>query len=179
MTTTLKHLLTVLALAHAPIALSQQSAPVDSIAQATWAQYRDMYGKSPLCEAQEITLWSCAARKRLFALCSSQVVNRTSGHIQYRASKHGKVEFVYPAKKTPPAGFFTFNSAGNGDASIEFSSIGYHYTLVDALRGKSSIFVSTTQQLGRTTEISCGPNQTLQLNYSLRMMYDSGLSTAP
>jgi len=146
-----------------------------SITDATLAQYRDMYQQSPLCTKAEITLWSCETRKRIFSLCSSPVVTRTTGYLQYRASNGGKVTFAYPAIKTPPRGLFKYNSFGNGDASIEFTNNGYHYSLVDPLRNKSSIVVSAPGAAGKETEIACGPNQTLQVNYTMRLMYDSGL----
>lgn len=132
-----------------------------------------MYQKSPLCNKDEITLWSCETGKRVYSLCSSHVVNRTSGYIQYRASDRGKVVFTYPTEKRQPLGLFRYFSAANGDASIEFTSNGYGYTLSDPLRDRSSIFV--TAPSGKQTEIRCGGNQTLQINYTMRLMYDSGV----
>lgn len=140
-------------------------------------QYRGEYHQSPLCSKDEITLWSCQTNKRVFSLCSSQGVTRTRGYLQYRASNAGKVTFAYPATKAPPLGLFKFNSSPNGDASVDFTNNGYDYSLVDPLRGNSSILVSAPGSSGKTTEIACGGNQTLQVNYTLRLMYDSGVWT--
>ena len=157
----------------APLVLSQETGPVDSIREATWEAYSHEYPGSPLCAKDEITLWSCSAGKREYSLCSSRVVNRTEGYMQYRAAKAGKTVFTYPAAKRPPAGAFTYTSYANGNASVEFVNEGYHYTLADPLRSESSILVEAPS--GKTTEVTCGGNQTLQVNYTMRLMYDAGV----
>lgn len=150
-------------------------AAVSNISTATLDQYRDQYGHSPLCIGDEITLWSCETKTRVFSLCSSPSAARGTGYLQYRASSAGKLTLVYPATKTAPAGLFTYNSYGNGNASVEFSNLGYHYNLFDDLRGKSTIVVTAPGASAKSTEISCGPNQTLQGNYTMRLMGDFGL----
>lgn len=164
----------VLALACAS-AHAEQRTPVDSITTATWEQYRAEYWPSPLCGEDEITLWSCEAGKRAYALCASRVVTRSAGYLQYRAARHGKLEFTYPQQKKPPLGSFTYQSFANGNASVEFSNGGYGYTLVDPLRQASSILVTPPSGQGKQIEISCGGNQTLQVNYTMRLMYDAGI----
>jgi hypothetical protein len=157
--------------------LAQQHTPVSSITNATWAQYSGEYQQSPLCAKDEITLWSCETGKRAYSLCSSRTVTRTTGYMQYRAASAGKVVFTYPAEKKPPLGSFVYNSFGNGNASIEFTNNGYGYTLFDPLREGSSIRVSPPAPSGKPTEIKCGGNQTLQVNYTMRLMYDAGVWT--
>jgi hypothetical protein len=156
-------------------ALGEAHTPVDSITTATWEQYHAEYWPSSLCGEDELTLWSCEAGKRVYALCSSRIVTRTSGYLQYRASRHGKLEFTYPKQKKPPLGSFTYQSFGNGNASIEFSNGGYQYTLFDPLREASSILVTPPSGQGKQIEIACDGNQTLQLNYTMRLMYDAGI----
>ena len=78
---------------------AQAHGPVPSITDATLDQYRDMYQESPLCTKAEITLWSCETGKRVFSLCSSPVVTRTTGYLQYRASNAGKPTFAYRSSK--------------------------------------------------------------------------------
>jgi hypothetical protein len=166
----------VLALAAVPL-LAQESTPVSPTAKGTWSQYSGMYPHSPLCDKDEITLWSCENSKRVYALCASHVVTRTSGYLQYRASKRGKVVFTYPTEKKPPLGLFVYNLAGNGNASVEFMSNGYGYALFDPLREESSIQVSAPAPSGKQTEIACGGNQTLQVNYTMQLMRDAGVWT--
>lgn len=154
---------------------AQDHTLLPSIAGAAYAQYRGEYGQSPVCMKDEITLWSCATKQRVFSLCSSQTGSRTTGYLQYRASDAGKLTFVYPATKMPPLGLFKYNASANGDAFIEFSNKGYQYRLGDPLRGASVIEVSSLATPAKTTTIACGPNQTLQVNYSMRLMHDFGV----
>lgn len=162
---------------HASPTLAQNHAPVSEIINANWAQYSAQYEQSPLCSKDEVTLWKCTTGKRVYSLCASHVLTRTSGYLQYRASDHGKVVLTYPNEKKPPLGAFVYNSYGNGNASVEFKNNGYSYTLLDPLRGNSSIGVVTPAPSEKRTEIPCGVNQTLQLNYTMRLMYDSGIWT--
>lgn len=155
--------------------LAQANKPAASITEAALDQYRGNYLESPLCSKDEITLWTCETNKRIFSLCSSPVASRTTGYLQYRASNHGKVKFAYPAVKAPPLGLFKYNSFANGDASVEFTNNGFNYSLLDPLRGEASILVLAPGASGKATEIACGVNQTLQVNYTMRLMYDFGL----
>ncbi|WP_254461317.1 hypothetical protein [Xanthomonas sacchari] len=160
-------------------AAARASEPLPSITRATLKDSESEYQHSPLCDKVELTLWTCQTRKRVFSLCSSKVVNRTSGYLQYRASEAGKLVLQYPAEKTPPAGLFTYSTFPNGNASIEFSNAGYRYSLLDPLRSGSSILVSPPGTSEKATEIACGPNQTFQLNYTMRLMYDAGVWVDP
>lgn len=155
--------------------LVQARTPVPSIMSATLDKYRSEYQQSPLCSKDEITLWSCKTTKRAFSLCSSQVGTRTTGYLQYRVANAGKVTFTYPRMKAPPRGFFKYQSFTNGGASVEFTNNGYNYELIDPLRGNSFILVSTPGSSAKTTEITCVGNQTLQVNYTMRLMYDFGV----
>lgn len=170
----IRPLIAAVALIATPM-LAQASTPIPSIANAEWNQYRDEYTQSPLCEKDEIPLWTCENNKRVFSLCSSQVMTRTSGYMQYRAARNGKIVFIYPDTRKPPLGYFSYKTFAAGDASVEFVNSGYHYSLLDPLRGDSSLLVSTDAPSGKTTEIKCGGNQTLQVNYTMRLMYDSGI----
>lgn len=159
----------------APAAPAQERTPGSNIAKATWSDYRDMYPQSPLCAEEEITLWTCESPQQVFSLCSSRVMTRTSGYMQYRASRNGKRTLTYPAEKKPPFGLFKYTPSANGDAWFEFTNNEYQYSLLDPLRGESSILVAGPGLSGDTMKIKCGGNQTLQLNYTMRLMYDSGV----
>ena len=155
-------------------AFAQGAAPADPIATATLKDYLDMYSHSPLCTRDELTLWRCETKKKEFALCASPSITRTTGYLQYRATDAGKVVFAYPATRRPPLGLFKYYA--NGNASIEFTNDGYEYVLSDPLRDRSSITVTAPGAHGRETTIACGPNQTLQVNYTMRLMRDAGIS---
>lgn len=159
----------------ASMALAQAPMHVDTISAASLEQFRGMYQHSPLCAKAELTLWTREKKTRVFSLCSSPTASRTSGYLQYRASSAGKVTFVYPATKAPPFGLFKYATYGNGDASIEFTNQGYSYSLADSLRGNSLIEVAAVNGPGKPATITCGGNQTLQLNYTMRLMHEFGL----
>lgn len=149
--------------------------PVPSIAQAALDDYRGMYQRSPLCAKEEITLWTCESGKRVFSLCSSATASATTGYLQYRAAHAGKLALAYPAEKAAPLGSFTYTSFGNGDVAVEFTNGGYRYSLIDPLRGPSQLRVAAPGPAGKETTIACGGNQSLQLNYTMRLMHDFGL----
>lgn len=163
-----------LLLISAPV-FSQGRTPGSSITNATWKEYSSEYQQSVLCSKDEITLWSCETGKRVYSLCSSQSVTRSSGYLQYRASNSGKIVFTYPPERRPPLGLFVYNTFVNGDASIEFVNNEHRYTIFDPLRGRSSISAVAPTTSRKPTEIDCEPNQTLQVNYTMRLMYDSGV----
>ena len=156
-------------------AVAQVGAPVSSITGATWAEYRTMYSPSDLCGKDEITLWRCENASHAYALCSTRTISRNSGYMQYRASRRGKVELVYPSDRRPPMALFVYTSYANGDASLQFARDGYSYMIIDPLRGASFIKVLAPPPSANTTEVRCGGNQTLQVNYTMRLMYESGI----
>lgn len=132
----------------------QASGLAPSIMRATWESHSEYYSRSPLCEDNDITLWSCTVRKQEYALCSSRVMTRDRGYMQYRASQASAAVLVYPAVKRSPAGLFVYTAFPNGDASIEFETDGHRYTLVDLLRGDSSMVTSAPD--GASSKITCG-----------------------
>lgn len=158
-----------------PPAASQEPTPGSLIRSTTWEDHSQYYPPSPLCESDEVTLWSCQADDQEHALCSSRGSARVGdhGYMQYRASRGGSTMVVHPEEKRPPAGVFAFMAYSNGDAAVEFMRGESRYTLVDALRGDSAVVVEPSD--GPATRIACGSNQTLQVNYTLRLMYESGI----
>jgi hypothetical protein len=153
--------------------------PGSTITEAKWADYAQMYEPSPLCAKDEVTLWTCeSSRGKTFSLCASEHVTRDSGYFQYRASKKGRLVFSYPEVKSPPFQRFTYLFGASGNASLEFANAGYRYSLNDPLRSGASIFV--TAPGGRTKEIACERGGgTLQINYTMRLMFDSGVWPYP
>lgn len=160
---------------------SPQSVLKDSpnIANAQWKDYKDYYPSSKLCRAHEITLWTCNGKNETFSLCSSRRVTKTSGYIQYRAGSEGHITFRVPSNERPPLGVFSYGTATSGDANISFHNSGYEYTLYDALRGSSSIEVKKQSSGDDVANIACSnPNQSLQLNYTIKLMVLSGIVTS-
>lgn len=145
----------------------------DTIRTAEWPQFREHYPASDLCADDELTLWSCGVDTREFALCASHDMAPDSGHLQYRVADSGTLVFSYPERKQPAARHFSFVTFPNGDAAIGFMHQGQQYTVIDRLRGEGS--VTMLDEDGMTRELDCSGNQTLQLNYTLRLMHEAGL----
>lgn len=179
---TLKFISLTLSLALSTSSFAQQETgdrrPISSISDATWEEYKNMYSSSPLCSKEEITLWSCETSRKTYSLCSSTQISRKSGYIQYRVSRNGNTTFTFPSSKIPPVGLFSYQTSANGDAYLNFSNEGYDYSLVDPLRERSVIFATKKQSPNRSSQISCANgNQTLQVNYTIRLMFDAGIWT--
>lgn len=147
----------------------------DAITSAEYANYKALYPSSSLCDANEITLWRCDTSKKKYALCSSRQLSKTSGYLQYRAASSARLEFVFPAEKQAALGHFSYESFANGDAILSFRNAAYEYQLVDPLRDRSSLRVNALNPANKSVTIVCQANQTLQLNYTLRLMAESGL----
>lgn len=155
---------------------SGPASAVDNIADAQWHDHQDMYPVSALCEAEEITLWTCEGNGKTYSLCSSREVTADAGYLQYRAGNAEGATFQFPGDRRHPRGIFTQRNGPSGDAFVTFRNGGYRYTLIDRLRGTSSILVSSEAGETSGTEIACrNSNQSLQLNYTLRMMRLSGV----
>lgn len=54
---------------------------------------------------------------------------------------------------------FKYSSFANGDASVEFTNDGYNYSLLDPLRGKSSILVVAPGASGKATKMHVAPTR--------------------
>jgi hypothetical protein len=165
----------------ASISFAQQNSagdhvPGSTITGAKLSEYRKEYGSSTLCGRDEIVLWTCEVKRSVYSLCSSPSITRTTGYLQYRASKPGRTNFSFPASKMPPLGHFQYSSGGSGNASISFENGMYEYDLNDPLRTQSSLTVTKKGPKSHTREIVCdNSNTTLQVNYTIKLMYDAGI----
>jgi hypothetical protein len=112
-----------------------------------------------------------------YSLCSSRDLSATAGYIQYRVGSPRQVVFRFPARERHPKGALECTASPNGDAAIGFRNGGYAYGLLDPLRGMSSIAVTKTPGARTVAGISCGnPNQSLQLNYTIKLMDSAGIA---
>lgn len=94
-----------------------------------------------LCTQAENTVWSGTAHAKIYSVCASKNLTSTTGYLQYRAGKPGKVEFKYPATLVAPRGHFVFLELAHG-AQLTFKHGAYDYTITDPLAGQSEIDVS-------------------------------------
>jgi hypothetical protein len=96
-------------------------------------------GKSH-CSAREKSIWSCSTKRKTYELCASQDLGKTTGYLQYRAGRIGKIELVYPAGLVHPKGPFLHRLYAR-NAALIFRSGRYEYELFDALVGGSELRV--------------------------------------
>lgn len=147
-----------------------------NIQEATWPGFKEQYPTSALCTPAEITLWTCETKKKTYSLCSSHEVTEHTGYIQYRAGHRGHAAFRFPETQQPPTGLFKLNMIANGNATMTFNNGGYAYTLFDDLRGPSAILVDKRGNASNETQIAClNPNQSLMLNYTIKLGILSGI----
>ncbi len=136
----------------------------------SWVEHLADFPSSPLCQPNEVTLWTCTVRHKRFSLCASSGAVTRESYIQYRAqARRGKIVLRYPDPLRAPAAAFAYAYSATGDAEVDFSIGRYSYSLVDPLRGVSLIFV---QKAGKdVARLSCGEgNQSLQLNDTIALM---------
>lgn len=90
-----------------------------------------------LCQPDEQLIFGCEIEHKLLSVCASADVSKTSGYVQYRFGKPGKIELTYPATKVAPQGKFFLASAGfsgGGANIIRFNNSGYEYLVFDRMR---------------------------------------------
>ena len=97
-----------------------------------------------LCGKREVTEWSCAAKGKIYALCSSRDLGPITGYMQYRAGTSSKLEFAFPQPLTHPKGHFLLRLAPKG-ASLSFSNEGYEYFIYESLAGSTTIDINKGQ----------------------------------
>lgn len=105
------------------------------------------------CTSQEKSVWACTAKNKVYELCSSKELTRSSGYLQYRAGRIGKVEFSYPANPVHPRGYFHHVLYAR-NAAMVFTNGGYEYQLFDALVGGSELNVREINGK-KTSYITC------------------------
>ena len=148
-----------------------------NIANASWEDFKEMYPISALCEVDEITLWTCDDDEKTYSLCSSIEITEDVGYIQYRVGTEQGVNLVFPEHQHHPRGIFRQSLSPSGDVRITFRNSGHSYTLVDRLRGTSSIEVLPESESEGIAGVSChNENQSLQLNYTLKLVYQAGIA---
>jgi hypothetical protein len=94
--------------------------------------YSPVGGKESLCTDSEQILLTCLTKQRLISLCSTKVFSATTGYIQYRVERNGKIEFEFPKEKVQPNKVFTLGktdggSSGGGRITLGFKNGEYLY----------------------------------------------------
>jgi hypothetical protein len=93
-----------------------------------------------LCSADEQTIWSCAAKHKIYSICASESLDATTGWLQYRAGPAGNINFRYPETLSHPKGAFRFSLLARG-AQMEFRNGVFSYTIYEDITGGATIAV--------------------------------------
>jgi hypothetical protein len=115
--------------------------------------YSPENGKKSLCADTEDSLFSCATKTRFISLCASKNLSVTSGTMQYRVEKEGKLEFTFPENNVQPSTVFFNGTDGFGRANL--SSIVFHngeysyllYTIHDKFIPYSGVEIQRGEKL--------------------------------
>jgi hypothetical protein len=89
-------------------------------------------GGSALCRPGEIPVFACRFKGHELALCGSNPYSATTGYLQYRSLRGGKLDLVFPAQPGPAGRTFLFSRrsySGGGQYHIRFASGGFDYYL--------------------------------------------------
>ena len=86
-----------------------------------------------LCHATEVVRFNCTIRgtSKLVSVCSSPVLTRTSGYLQYRFGTHRRIELEFPSTTRTTQEAFTFEAHSElGDyEALNFKMGSYGYTV--------------------------------------------------
>jgi len=126
-----------------------------------------------LCAPDEVVVWSCEAKQKLYSVCASEDLTRTTGYMQYRAGQQGNLELEFPQVKQPAEGLFHLTLLPRG-AVIEFSNGHVNYDLREHLVGRTSIVVARKDEVLGTIECEV-PSDTLTLTPTLNLLENAGL----
>jgi hypothetical protein len=98
-------------------------------------------GEDSLCNKKESIVFSCHVEKKIISLCREAQSPRD---LTYRYGVRGRLDVVYPARRSPATGAFyraTLPLFGGAVETITFTRSGYEYSVyskVDRTEGGSS-----------------------------------------
>ncbi len=126
------------------------------------------------CGPLETSLWSCSSKHKVYELCASRDLGKSTGYLQYRAGRIGKVELTYPPGLIHPRGVFKLHLYAR-NAGLTFRNERYEYQLFDALIGTSELRVFEVDgKLVRS--ISCEEsNETFTNTQTINLFKEVGL----
>lgn len=92
-------------------------------------------GAPALCRPGEIPVFACRFKNHDVALCGSRNYSATTGYVQYRSRRNGRVDLIFPSRLAPAARRFLFSTSQSGEQHIRFSTGGFDYYLFDIATG--------------------------------------------
>lgn len=119
-----------------------------------------------LCTSGEVTEWSCAAKGKIYSLCSSADLGPKAGYMQYRAGRTSRTEFVFPERLVHPKGNFRLGLLAKG-AMLSFSNGSYESAIQEPLAGSTHIDVAKGQGPSATAVTCTLATDTLTLTTTM------------
>jgi hypothetical protein len=120
-----------------------------------------------LCAQNERAVWSCETVKerKLVSICSSQVLDKMRGYVQYRFGRVGQVEMEFPRERVNTQAAFTYSRYTRPLVTylkLEFVNNGFTYTISDDSNGEEKparrdayITVKPAGAAGARTQLRC------------------------
>jgi hypothetical protein len=129
---------------------------------------------SSLCQASEITVWSCQAIDKTYSVCASHDLADSAGYLQYRAGSATQATFKYPITLLQPKGHFEFDVLPHGVA-LSFANEQYGYIIAEDIKGGASISVDKQGTSISTVHCSDSTN-TLSENSTINLFKAAGIT---
>ena len=118
-----------------------------------------------LCESTEKIVFNCTAGKasKFVSLCSSKVLTKDQGYLQYRFGLPGKIELEFPRQREQTQSAFKYSHyfrAQFDQTEISFTSDGYEYAIFDDYNGEQKPAqrvqgIRITPPGGKETTLNC------------------------
>ena len=118
-----------------------------------------------LCESTEKIVFNCTVGKasKLVSLCSSKVLTKDQGYLQYRFGLPGKIELEFPKQREQTQSAFKYSHyfrAQFDQTEISFTSDGYEYAIFDDYNGEQKPAqrdqgIRITSPGGKETTLNC------------------------
>ena len=155
---------------------TQAPQPADAtVAMAVQTAAPAASGLPSLCIKDEYTVWTGTKGQKIFSLCASTNLSRTTGYMQYRADIVGDTQFKYPATLDNPHGIFSY-SEGAHSAEIDFSSGGFSYSISEQADGSETDINVTLPSGNSSTIVLDKASNTLGQNSTSDLFQKLGLS---
>lgn len=91
--------------------------------------------RGSLCHSSEQPLFICPLKGRVISVCASKPYTADSGYVQYRSSRGGRMELVYPRSRTAARGHFRYSwqeRANGSEQRLRFRIGDYDYLVYDS-----------------------------------------------
>ena len=123
------------------------------------------------CSLAERSLWKCSSKQKVYELCASKNLGKSSGYLQYRAGRIGKIELSYPGELVHPRGLFRLQLYAR-DGGLFFTIGKYEYELFDPLTGPGGSVLHVFKDKSKVvSEIFCAESNEAMTNTDVIQLF--------